>query len=247
MARGGRFELFGVPFAVRSGRLTLPGGSLRDPPAQGPSDGPVGLFDPDQPAVTLPLEPALDFTARGFAVDTHILVQVRGPLRRPELILTSSPPLPEYQILTLLITGRVDTVDDRNGDVRRQVAALVSRFHTPSLSRQLYDRLGVDKIGLGFGASIAQPILTVGKQINRQLYVESIYHHDAPPEQNAKEGRVEYRLDPFWTVDTAYGDAAVGSVGIFWQSSFGGPRPTAPPSTWGDEGAAGGGLTGAGD
>ena len=137
--------------------------------------------------------------------------------------------------MTLLITGRADAVDDRDGDVRRQVEKLVARFHNPSLSRQLYDRLGVDKLGLGFGSSVTQPILTVGKQLNRQLYVETVYHHNAPPDENEKEAHVEYRLDPQWTFDTVYGDAGFGSLGVFWQTQFGGPRPPAPPDDWGDE------------
>jgi len=235
---GGRFEVFDNPFEVSSGQLTLAGGNVRDRARLDQGEkGPGGavLGDPDRPARAVPLEPVIELSARGRAVDTHVLLQVRGPGRRPELVLLSSPALPEYQIMTLLITGRADAVDDRDGDVRRQVEKLVARFHNPSLSRQLYDRLGVDKLGLGFGSSVTQPILTVGKQLNRQLYVETVYHHNAPPDENEKEAHVEYRLDPQWTFDTVYGDAGFGSLGVFWQTQFGGPRPPAPPDDWGDE------------
>lgn len=230
---GGEFRLFGNRFEVLQGTLQMQGGDLRDRLSLNPSDEDYAkLHDPTQPAQAVPLEPVLDFVARGYAVDSHVLVKVQGPWRRPELALLSSPPLPEYQIMTLLITGRVDAVDENNGEVRRQVASLVSRFHNPSLSRQLYDRLGVDKLGLGFGSSVAQPIVTVGKQLNRQLYIETVYRHNAPPDQNEKEGHVEYRLNPRWTLDTVYGDAAQGSLGLFWQRSFGGPPVGEPPREW---------------
>ena len=228
-----RFQLFDNDFFVRSGTITLLGGDLAAAHPARPVESTrtesgtvtVALEDPDRPSEAEPLDPIVSFVAEGRVVDTIVLVQVRGPGQRPELVLISSPPLPEYQILALLITGRVDAVDDQNGEVRRQVAALVHRFHNPSLKRQLFDRLGVDNLGLGFGSSVSEPILTVGKQINRQLYIETVYHHNAPPEENEKEGHVEYRLDPRWTLDTIMGDAGNGSVGVFWTHSFGGPPP----------------------
>lgn len=216
---GGTFQLFGNPFVVQSGGLRMAGGDLQQMVEV--EAGHAMLQDPDKPIEARPLEPIIELRAQGQVVDTVVDVAVLGPGRRPELILESDPPLPEYRILTLLITGRVDAVDERNGDVRRQVAQLVSRFHNPSLARQLYDRLGVDKLGLAFGSSVTNPILTVGKQINRQLYLETVYHHDAPADENEKEVHVEYRLNPRWTLDTVYGDAAKGSVGVFWKKSFG--------------------------
>jgi autotransporter translocation and assembly factor TamB len=222
----GHFELFENAFELQRGRLSLQPGLLGKAAISGEA-GHATLRDPDAPPEARPLEPVFELVAVGRAVRTEVDVTVRGPARRPELLLVSEPPLPEYRILTLLITGRVDAVDDRNGDVRRQVAKLVDRFHNPSLSRQLYDRLGVDKLDLGFGSSVTQPILTVGKQINRQLFVETVYHHNAPPEANEKEAHVEYRLDPRWTVDTVYGDAAMGSLGVFWKTDWGGPKPKA--------------------
>lgn len=230
-ARGGKFDLFENEFVVLHGNLTMLGGDLDDREAL--ASAYAGLADPDAASPAVPLEPVIDFTARGYAVDTHVLLQVKGPVRRPELVLASSPALPEYQILTLLITGKVDAVDEKNGNVRKKVAKLVATFHNPSLSRQLYDRIGLDKIGLGFGKSVAQPVLTVGKQVSRQLYVETVYHHDAPPEENEKEARVNYLLNPYWTLDTAFGDAGIGSFGLFWMTRWGGPPRPEPPADWG--------------
>lgn len=225
--KGGRFELFGTPFVVQNGLLTLLGGDVAAAArAAAGRVGDVTLVDTDSAPIAAPLDVVVDVLAEGQAVETRVATEVRGPLRRPEMLLASSPELPEYQIMTLLITGRVDSIDERNGEVRRAVAALVNQFHNPSLRRQLFDKLGVDKIGFGFGRSVAEPILTVGRQVNRQIYVESVYHHNAPPDVNAREGRVEYRLDPRWTVNTAFGDAAEGRAGVYFRLGFGGPpRP----------------------
>jgi len=225
---GGHFALFGTPFRVLRGEVGVAEGHLGRLAERGGGPG---------AGEAAPLEPVIELVARGSVIDTAIVVKVRGPLRRPELILASSPALPEYQLMTLMITGRVDTVDGRNGNVRRKVARLVRRYHNPGLKRAFYDKLGVDKLGFGFGSSIKNPIVTVGKQVNRRLYVETVYRHDAPPDRNEKEGHVEYRLSPGWTVDTVFGDAGEGSFGLFWANTFGGPPPPEPP---GDEWLLGG-------
>lgn len=216
----GRFVLFENPFALRSGRFTLQGGHLEAPEA--PTSAGTDAA---------PLEPVVSLLANGYIVDTDVTVGVEGPARQPRLVLRSNPPLAEYQILTLLVSGRANALDDSNGDVRREAAQLVDRFHNPSLERQLYDRLGVDKLGLAFGDAVDQPILTVGRQINRELYVETKYHHNAPPTENERELRVEYQLTRRFSVDTAYGDAAVGSVGLAWRGRFGGQPPAKPRSS----------------
>jgi outer membrane protein OmpA-like peptidoglycan-associated protein len=216
---GGRFELFENPFELRAGRLTLAEGHL------GRETG---------PREASPMEPILDIVARGKVQRTHVLVRVSGPAQRPALVLLSSPALPEFQIMTLLILGRVDVVDDRNGEVRRQIAKIVERYESPDLKRQLFDSIGVDNLGVGFGKSAANPILTVGKQVTRELYVETVYHHNAPPDENSKEARVEYRWTPHWTTDTAFGDRAEGRLGVSWGTLFGGrPPPEAPAEAWG--------------
>lgn len=225
---GGNLTMFGHRFDVRGGQFTLAEGHLGRTAEVGPEAA------PDAAPKALPGEPVMSLVTRGLVQGTHVLLKVQGPAARPSLVMVSVPALPEYQILTLLILGRLDVVDDRNGEVRREAAALVNRFHNPGLKRQLFDRLGVDKVGLGFGSSVSQPIVTVGKQVTRTLYVETTYRVNAPPDQNEREGRVEYQVSPHWALNTAFGDAGEGGIGVFWSTRFGGPPPPEPPpDTWG--------------
>ncbi len=222
---GGRMQLFDNEAVIRAGRFGLGEGWLGRPAESS--------FEQVAWAPA-PLEPALDLVARVEASDTSVLARLHGAAKRPALVLVSKPSLPEYQIMTLLILGRVDTSEDRDGNVRRRVAEMVERYHNPSLERQLNDKLGVDRLGLGFGSSVKNPIVTVGRQVTRDLYVETVYHHDAPPDANEREGHVEYRVGSAWTLDTVFGDAAEGGFGVFWGTSFGGPPPPPPPDeNWG--------------
>jgi outer membrane protein OmpA-like peptidoglycan-associated protein len=229
---GATFRLFDNDFEVKGGFLSLAEGNLRR--EAGGGGGGLLAEDPDAAPEADPTEPVIKLVARSLVIDTHVLVALVGPLRKPELVLVSLPHLPEYSILSLLIMGTPDAVDDSNGEVRKRAAELVERFHNPSLKKQLFDRIGVDNLGLGFGSNVSQPIVTVGKQVSRTLYVETVYHHNAPPDTNGREGHVQYRLDRSWTFETVFGDAAEGGFGVFWGASFGGPPPPpAPGEDWG--------------
>lgn len=224
---GGFMNMLATRFEIRGGSITL---------AEGRLDRPAGAdtVDPDGSTGILPLDPVIDVVARGKAVRTDVLMKVSGSARRPDLLLASVPALPEYQILTLLILGRTDAMDDRNGKVRKEAAALVNRFNNPGLKRQLFDRLGIDKVGFGFGSSAKEPMVTVGKQITRELYAETLYHHNAPPGTNQVQGHVQYQVDPHWSVETTFGDRGEGGLGTFWSSTFGRRDASQPPGDdWG--------------
>lgn len=217
------FMLFENEMNLQHGIVTLSPGNLKRHTRLTASGAPEAS----------PLEPIIEVVAAGDVEKTKVIVKLQGPLSRPSLTLASQPPIPEYEIISLLVTGRADAVDDRNGNVRKAAQELVERYHNPSLQKQLFARIGIDKIGFGFGSSVANPILTVGKQITRNLYVETVYHHGAPPDANMMEGRVEQRLDRHWSFNTAFGDAAEGRFGVFWKTRFGAPpTPEISPEEW---------------
>lgn len=217
------FMLFENQMNLSHGIVTLADGNLRRQTRIDASGAPEAS----------PLEPTIELVARGDVENSTVLVRLKGPLSRPSLTLASQPPIPEYEIISLLVTGRADAVDERNGNVRKAAQDLVERYHNPSLQKQLFARIGIDKLGFGFGSSVTNPILTVGKQLTRDLYVETVYHHGAPPDANMMEGRVEQRLDTSWTLNTAFGDAAEGRFGLFWKTKFGAPDPPEiSPEEW---------------
>ncbi|MFT5432774.1 MAG: hypothetical protein ACI9OJ_003477, partial [Myxococcota bacterium] len=223
IAPGGRFDLFENEFDITGGKVTLTEGLVG-----------AGNADPRPAGEAVALQPTLSLVARAKVIDTSVLVKLRGPMAKQELVLVSVPALPEYQIMTLLIIGRVDTVDGRSGSVRRQIANLVRRYHNPGLKAQLFAKMGVDKLGLKFGSGIGSPILNVGKQINRQLFLETVYHHNAPPDVNQYEVHVEYQVASKWKLDTILGDKGEGRFGVFWGTTYGGPDAPAPPDeNWG--------------
>ncbi len=206
VADRGRINFLGRDFIVDSGRITLP--------EQGD------------------LDPYIALTAVTQTEEGEVSIDVHGRASRPELRLSSDPPMSESEVFALLVTGSSGATQDEGerGDVQAKAASLLAAFQNPVLQRELQDRIGVDRVGVSFGDSVEEPILAVGKRVSRKVYVETRYHHNAPQFENTAEIRLEYSIKPpAWTVETFIGDAAKGGLEVWWRKRFG--RPRAPKST----------------
>lgn len=211
-AKDGRFDLLGNSFRVESGHVTLPA---------------------DETTV----DPFLNVVARTSTPAAEVTATFKGRVSRPELTFSSEPAMSQSQILTLLLTGSPDASEADEQRVLAQAAALLATFENPGLSNFLSSRLGIDRVGLSFGDDVNQPILSVGKRLSKRIYVETAFKFNAPRNRNRVEARVEYEFKPNWTLETFFGDAAVGGIDLFWHRVFGQPRrlpgndQPAPPGT----------------
>jgi translocation and assembly module TamB len=193
-ARRGSFSLLGSEFDLQQGTVYLAG-----------EDGVV---------------PFVDVLATTSIDDVEITATIRGVASRPEFELSSVPSLPQSEIFTILVTGTTDTQGADSDEVQDKAAAILAAMSNGALQRQLGERLRVDKIGVGFGDTTEQPILSVGKNITRDVYAETEYHHNAPQFENRAQLEVEYEFAPRWSLETFFGDAAQGGVDVFWGFAF---------------------------
>ena len=207
VADRGRINFLGRDFIVDSGRVTLP--------EQGDID------------------PYIALTAVTQTEEGAVTIDVHGRASRPELRLSSDPPMPESDVFALLVTGSSGSAgqEGEGGAVEAKAASLLAAFQNPVLQRALQDRVGIDRVGVSFGDTIDQPIVAVGKRVSRKIYLETRYHHNAPQFENNAEIHLEYSIKPpSWTVETFIGDAAKGGVEVWWRKRFGKPRQPDPPS-----------------
>jgi len=161
-----------------------------------------------------------DLLASSRIGEVDVSAEIRGPLPRPELRLSSVPALTESQIFTVMLTGEADVDSLDPEEAQAQAASLLAAVSSPALQRQLNDRLKVDRIGVGVGETTRDPILTVGKNVSRRVYAETQYRHNAPINNNRAELRVRYRFAPRWSLESFFGDAAAGGLAIFWTRTF---------------------------
>lgn len=215
---GGRVALFGNDFRIEHGEIRLPGGGE--------------------------IDPYVDITATTQTSEAEVTMTVAGRVSRPTLELSSSPALPDDQIFALLVTGETESVG-AGGDTAfaAKAASVLAAFENPALQQTLRDRVGIDRVGIGFADAVDQPVLTVGKRFSSKIYAETTYHHNAPDDENIAEVRLEYEITPAWSVETFFGDAAKGGVAFWWSRRFGNPRVRTRDDTAGRNDTAGRGIT----
>ncbi|GAA0579032.1 translocation/assembly module TamB domain-containing protein [Caenispirillum bisanense] len=143
----GRFDLVGNTFVFTEGLVELTGGGAVDP--------------------------SFDITAENETRDgMTAVIHVSGTASRPELELTSRPPLPEDEVMARVLFGR--SLSDL-GPVEALQAANAVRVLTglggegPGIMDVMRDTLGVDTIRLGGGAD--GPAVEIGKYITEDVYV----------------------------------------------------------------------------
>ena len=101
----------------------------------------------------LPFEPKLDLAAESTLREYHIIAYIYGGAKDPQVSLTSEPPLPQQDILSLLATGTTTSELTGSSDVLASRAAVllfqqlyrkVFKKKDPAENVPLLDRFSVD-------------------------------------------------------------------------------------------------------
>jgi outer membrane protein assembly complex protein YaeT len=124
------------------------------------------------------IEPTLDILAETRSGSYDITLQVQSDAaNRIETTLTSDPPLPEPDIISVLVTGK--TVEETRGQevdiARNQVLSYVTGSVGGSLSRRSEEALGLSQVRIepSLIASETEPTarLTIGQDLRRNLHL----------------------------------------------------------------------------
>jgi autotransporter translocation and assembly factor TamB len=150
-----------------------------------------------------------------------VTVLVTGPLRKPEITLSSDPPLDDAAIAMLIATGQADVkagsaaVGTLNAEEagRAALGAVVTQVFNGMVAGKLpLDSVGLDATTLRAGKYVAE-----GK-----VYVGYVRRFDAKPEkgENTDEVQVEYRITPRWKLQMSYGTAGTGAASLLWSKDY---------------------------
>jgi autotransporter translocation and assembly factor TamB len=142
--------------------------------------------------------PLIDVTATRVIDGVEARVQVTGTAREPELRLSSTPPLDEADVLSLIVfNAPINSLGtDERVALSQRAGAIAAGFVAAPLAESIGRALDVDLFEIettseaaGFGASV-----TLGQQINEQLFVR--FRQNFGP-QDASEFILEYQVAHF--------------------------------------------------
>ena len=150
-----------------------------------------------------PIDPALDFTATRVISGVEARVHVGGTMRRPELTLTSQPPLEEADILSLIVFNQPANQLGAGEQVSlaQRASALATGFVAGKLANSLGQALDLDIFeieaapeGVGQGAAV-----TVGEQVGQRLFLRLRQGVGA---DTTRQFIMEYQLLDFLRLET---------------------------------------------
>ncbi|ASP32528.1 translocation/assembly module TamB domain-containing protein [Labrenzia sp. VG12] len=162
------------------------------------------------------LTPLLDFAASTTVSDTTITVTVSGEADDPQIAFTSSPELPQDEVLALLLFGK--SVGNLSATQVARLAAAIATLTGGSDSGPLASirkSLGLDAIDINTDGEDG-PSVAVGKYINDNIYVGV--------EQGTGSGssrvKVDIDLDRGLKVRGEVGADGSSKAGIFFEREY---------------------------
>jgi autotransporter translocation and assembly factor TamB len=149
------------------------------------------------------INPTLDIEAQRLISGVEAQVHVRGTARKPELTLTSRPPLDEADILSLIIFNQPANAlgESQQVSLAQRAGALASGFVASSLARSIGGALELDVFEIqtsseeGYGPSV-----TLGEQVGERLFFR---FRQAFGSQSVSEFILEYQLAEYLRLQTS--------------------------------------------
>lgn len=195
------------------GRMNLIRGSfqLLDTPVL-LSKGAVSFVNPD------PANPAINVagTIKGREMDA--IVKIGGEAQKPEISLTSDPPLPEDEVLAKTLFGKsLSQLSPMQALRIAQLMAYLSGRKEAGFDplNKIRRAMGVDTLSVGLDEEKGAT-LSVGKYINDRVYIG--VDQGATPESSAV--RAEIGVTEEIEMETVTGGGGESSVGVNWKRDY---------------------------
>lgn len=121
-------------------------------------------------AFTGTTDPELDFIAETSSTDVTAKILVTGPASKPEISFTSTPTLPQDEVLSRLMFGR--SAGSLTAGQALQVAQTIAQFSGGSgMLDSMRRSLGVDSLDVGTDAAGTGGQVGIGKRLNDNIYL----------------------------------------------------------------------------
>ena len=202
-------------FTMRRGTFSLSGTTLTF------ARGKVGF---DGAGVTNKIDPSLDFEADAPTTTGTASLIVGGFASAPKITLTSSPPLPQDEVLAELLFGR--PASQLGPFQYAEIAAALAELSGTGGSNNPLDRvrkgLGLDRLSVG-GATAANGTSTSGATLEAGKYIANGVYLGAKQGTSGAQTQAQVQIDLYkgLKAETDVGTGAGGtSVGLSYQFEY---------------------------
>jgi autotransporter translocation and assembly factor TamB len=153
-------------------------------------------------------DPALDVSAERDVSGIAAMVHVRGTAQRPQVSLTSQPPLDEAEILSLIVFGQPlgDLQSTQRTSLAEQAGIMAAGAVTTPLADSIAQALDLDVFEiLAPTDTVKAPVVSVGSQIGSRVYIGARQEIGG----EAAAFTFEYRFTRFLRLVTSFAEGAL--------------------------------------
>ena len=121
------------------------------------------------------IDPSLNLDAQYTVSDYTIDVLVTGFASKPQLKLQSSPPLPQSDILSLLIFGSTSSSlgQGQSASLQQQAAQMAAGAAASTIGQALSSSLGLEDLGIDLNGSAGNGGVGFGRYLGRNTYLSA--------------------------------------------------------------------------
>jgi translocation and assembly module TamB len=165
------------------------------------------------------INPLLDITVNHTVSNYLVEIHVEGKARKPEIIFSSIPELPQSDILSLLIVGK--TMDrltsSEQQDLSSQLGGAAGSMIAGQLQEALGGALGLDTLTIGAGENFGSGSVSVGQYVTQDIFMS--YEFGMGKGGGNRVG-VEYSITPRFKLKGSTSDKGDSAIDFLWRRDY---------------------------
>ena len=170
------------------------------------------------------IEPRIDIAAEYTQGDFTATISVSGPASDPKLVLSSSPPMPQSEILPRILFGRnssqLSAVQAAQLALALQALASGGSSVGDDVISKIQNTLGIDVLSVESVGEDGQGTgVRVGRYIGDRVYVETVQGSQPGSTIYRVEVKIIGNLSAESTIGQGTGDAS-GFLGLRWEYRY---------------------------
>jgi translocation and assembly module TamB len=167
------------------------------------------------PEINPQLDIAVTHTVSNYLVEIH----VEGRARQPQLSFSSTPELPQTDILSLLIVGK--TMDrltsSEQQDLSGQLGGAAGSLVAGQLQDVLGGALGLDTLTIGAGDNFGGGSVSVGQYVTQDIFLS---YEVGMGKGGGNRVGVEYSITPRLKLKGSTSDNGASAIDFLWRRDY---------------------------
>jgi autotransporter translocation and assembly factor TamB len=167
------------------------------------------------PDINPQLDIAVNHTVSNYLVEIH----VEGKARKPEITFSSTPELPQSDILSLLIVGK--TMDRLTSSEQENLSSQLTGAAGSMVAGQLQEALGgvlgLDTLTIGAGENFGSGSVSVGQYVTQDIFMS--YEFGMGKGGGNRVG-VEYSITPRFKLKSSTTDKGDSAIDFLWRHDY---------------------------